>query len=721
MAKKTEAKKRTPKKPDAKNKNTKSLGPSIEDVRARQRDAKRATRRAQSVVAIRKCKDKEFRELAESDIYEWLRFFGEGSGEFSRPFTDQQRIMIQAILHAITNGGDQSIAAPRGEGKTSICEWVLMYAVLTGLCNFAVLFSATGADAEANLESIRQRFEENDILADYYPEVCDPIRALEGTAQRAKTQTVTGFRHDTGEPFVTHPTKFSWCGREVMFPNVPGSKAAKARIATRGLDAAVKGMKRGAMRPQVAVIDDPDTDETANSEDQAAKLEKKIDRNIAGLGGQKRMIGRVMLTTIPSRRSVSFKFTDRTQKPSFKGQRFPFLVAPPTCVQLWEDYVALRKIDWDQGTTAANEMYASKRSEMDAGAVVCNEWRRGEDSEISALQCYFNAVARWGQEAVDSEWQNNPSEDSGPVESGITPFRILKKLSGFGHREIPPGCTILSQGIDVGKRYLHWVVRAWKPDGETGYTIDYGIQQVYGVVTGSEEGLDDALRESLCQRMEDFRTCDYATADGQKIRDSMTLVDARYRTSAIYMACDSLGLGIRPVMGYGKSAGCVRANFNDVSRRTPDRKPGGDGWFESKQHIGNGRSIWLVNIDADKWKAWEHDRWMTAPDKPGCMWLYGTPGDDPKRITGDELEHQRRHYPAHICAEVEVEETIDGIVKKYWKAKGENHWLDSSSYCDAAAHMVGGSLHGSTGVRRKKATDDHEPTARELAAQSRRG
>jgi hypothetical protein len=220
--------------------------------------------------------------------------------------------------------------------------------------------------------------------------------------------------------------------------------------------------------------------------------------------------------------------------------------------------------------------------------------------------------------------------------------------------------------------------------------------------------------------MEEMRENPYETATGTKIDVGMTLVDARYRTSAIYTTCESLGLGIRPVMGFGKSHGCVKGIFTDIQRRTVDKRPGGDGWFESRKKIGNGKSIWCVDIDADRWKSWEHDRWMTAPDKPGCLWLYGIPGEDPKRITGEELEHQRRHYPSHICAEVEVEETIDGVVKRYWKAKGENHWLDASSYANVAAHMLHGTLHAVAGKKAKTRTpDEFAPTARELARQAR--
>lgn len=684
------------------------------------RNAKDAARKREESaeakdVLIRECADRARRELKEADIFEWLRYYA--GDEFTRDFTGQQRKMILAIYNAVKFGGDKSIAGPRGEGKSSICEWVLIFAVLTGQVQFAVLFAATGADAESSLNSIRERFEENERLAEDYPEVCDPIIALENTAQRARTQTVSGKRHDTGEVFERVPSKFSWCGREVRLPAVPGSIASKAIIATRGLDAAVRGMKRGKERPQIAVIDDPDTEETVNSEDQRNKLLKKIDRNIAGLAGQTRRLSRVVLTTIQNRTCASFQLTDPTTYPSFQGERFGFLVTPPENPGLWEEYVALRKIDLETGTNHAHEFYVKNREAMDAGAEVGNTFRRGDSGELSALQFYYNEVARIGQDAVDAELNNNPAEESGPVESGITAFRICKKLSGVPRAIVPYGCSVLSLGIDVGKRYLHWVLRGWRPDGTAFYTIDYGEKQTYGTVAGSEEGLDDAIRLALVELVEERRGETYEDERGEVFKIGMALVDARYRTATIYATCAELGLGIRPVMGYGKSAGCVRANFRDVLARTKDRKPGGDGWFESRQKAGS-KDVWLVNIDADHWKAWEHDRWMTPADKPGSMFLFGTPGDDPKRVTGDELMHQRAHYPSHICAEVEVEETIDGVLKRYWKAKGENHWLDASSYCNVAAHMLGIRLHGAS-QKTQRLPPSARPSAAEIARKAR--
>jgi hypothetical protein len=265
------------------------------------------------VVVIPPCKNKARRKRLEKDVFKWLRWYG--ADEFTRDFTEQQREMIRAILVALETGEDQAIAASRGEGKSSVAEWVLMFVLLKGLVTFAVLFAASGPDAENSLDSIKDRLEENERLAEDYPEVCVPIRALEGSPQRAGTQLVTGKRHDNGKTFDGAASNFRWCGKEIRLPRVPGSPASGAIIATRGLDGAVRGLKRGKERPQIAVIDDPDTEDSVANEELALKLEKKIDTTIAGLAGQKRPLARVMLTTIQRRSASAQSSPTRSKSP----------------------------------------------------------------------------------------------------------------------------------------------------------------------------------------------------------------------------------------------------------------------------------------------------------------------------------------------------------------------------------------------------------------------
>ncbi len=629
-------------------------------------------------VQIPPCEDLARRLEIEADDRAWLRYYCPEL--FWYPFTEQQREIIQAIRNAIVEGGDQAIAASRGEGKSKLAERLLLKYALQGVITFPVLFAATGSAAQDSLQSIAAEVKTNDRIAADYPEVCTPVRALEGVANRAGYMTTSGSRHDTGEPFKRCPADFRWCGQEIIFPNVPGAPSSGAIIATRGLDSAVRGLSKRDRRPDVAVLDDPDTEDTANSEDQARKLERRIDRGISGLGGQKRSVARVMLTTLQNRICASYRFTDPTQKPSWKGRRFRFLVKPPERLDLWDEYVQLRRTDWREETDTATALYLANREAMDAGAEVANP-HRFTPSQLSALQFYFDQIARTDAAAVAAEFDNDPPEEVAPTDSNINPRTIQRQLSGLPQGAIPPGCSVLTQGIDVGKHRLHWVVRAWRADG-TAFTVDYGTHDVHDVKYGSDEGLDRAIHRAIIARMEQFATANYATADGEMILDPLTLVDARYRTDAVYAACLEVGRGIYPVMGVGQSAGCVLGHWRDVQRASQNRRPG-DGWVMEQR----GR-LWVVLSDADRWKNFEHDRWMTAQDKPGCFFLYGEASDHPDRLSVDERYHGA--YAHQICAEIEVEELVKGSIRRRWKTQvKENHWLDASAYSNVVANMKG--------------------------------
>ena len=676
----------------------------IEATRKAERERKAATRKADSVLVIPPPEDRERRELLESDDEEWMMYyFGEGCGlpdPFTYTFTEQQRDILLSIGHAIKHGGDQAIAASRGEGKTTITERRVLKALLTGEVDYGVIFASTGPMAENILDSIDTAINDNDRLLADYPEVCVPVRELQGAPQRANTQRATGTRYDTGEPYEQAEIAYTWCGNELIFPKVPGSPSAGAILATRGLDAAVRGLKKRGKRPKLAVIDDPDTEDTARSEDQATKLAKRIDAAIGGMGGQRRSVGRVLLTTLQSRIAVSYMYTDNKRKPTFLGRRYRFLVKPPNDPTLADEYVQMRIADLQRRDENGNDLdpfartshrwYIANREKIEAGAVVSNPNRfedetlpDGSVKEVSAIQHYYNLIAKLGPEVVATEYDNDPPEESGVIESALTSSRIQRQVSGYARRIVPPGCTVITAGIDCRKVALHWVVRAWRPDG-TGFVIDYGVHEVHGTRYGSDEGVDEAIRKSILSLVESLKDGEYMESEGGELRNiDLILVDAGWKTDAVYAACHEIGLGIMPVMGFGKSSGCASANFSDQQRRSVDKKPG-DGWFLSRKG-----KLWLVGADADRWKSWEHDRWLTSPDKPGSLAMFGIGSTNSnERLSDDQKGHHS--YSRHICNEAEVEEIHKGSLRRIWKAKSENtHWLDASYYANVAANMRG--------------------------------
>jgi hypothetical protein len=235
---------------------------------------------------------------------------------------------------------------------------------------------------------------------------------------------------------------------------------------------------------------------------------------------------------------------------------------------------------------------------------------------------------------------------------------------------------------------LHWSVKAFRDDA-TAFVIDYGVQEVYGTVKGSDEGIETAIIRALETLKQSGMDAAYHEADG-RIRDiDLTLVDAGWKTDAIYQLTKQYPNAFKPAMGFGKSSGCVQANFSPVIHSTKDKKTG-DHWFLSRRPKG----VWLVCHDADHWKSWEHDRWMTPTDKPGTLMIYGQRTEAEqrqKRLAEDEKRHFS--FAKHITNEVlKMEWVKDKLVKKF-KAKSDTvHYLDANVLCNVAASMLGISL-----------------------------
>ena len=659
------------------------------------------------------------RRVYERDIVRWLKYYF--AEVFTNEPTPQQRKMAEAILHAARFGGDQAIAAPRGDGKTTITECVVVYCVLMNLLSFPLILAATGPDAERILANIKGHLEDNDRLLEDYNEVCGPIRELDGLPNRANGQLVKGKIGTQG--IGECRTRIKWAGRHIHLPIIKAkhSRAQGAIIATRGLDAAVRGIKYGTRRPDLAVIDDPETREMTESLDgrQRDKLQRKIDQDVVGLAGPNKRLARVMLTTLMRRDCVSALYTDQDKKPSWHGVRFRMVQSWPSRTDLWEEYIARRQTDQHAGdkfSRGAHAYYLEHRAAMDDGVIVGNPWRfvsdklpDGTQLQVSTIQYVYDLIADIGLDSFNTEYQNDPPEETGPIESGITAHRVQMQVSGYPRKMVPPGCTVITQGIDVGKFNLHWVVRAWKPDA-TGYVIDYGVQEVHGTTVGSDYGVDVAIARAIKARMSACHEEPYCTAGGEIMSVDLTLIDSHYRTDAVYGVCKGLGLSVKPAMGIGAQTGPIRPQFRAPVRNTTDRQAG-DGWFQARQRGG----VWLVNMDTNRWKTWEHDRWMTATDQPGTLFMWGEPGGT--RMSDDQKQHHA--YAHHIVAEVEVETVRKGVLVREWKAKSDNnHWLDASYMSDVAANMKGIRLVGSRAAHVDSAA---ALTLAEMAAESTHG
>lgn len=682
--------------------------------RTKNADRMRAKRRDERDIAIPRVAEPDRRKRCLADIYEFLPTYF--PHVFYQPFTQDRREMIDAIMHAARYGGDQAVAGPRADGKTRSALFCALALCLAGHVTFPMIISKSGPRANRELKNLKDCLSspENAAFCDDFPEIAVPILALGRWSSRARQQTVQGSytNLEWGEECVIFPTISTVLLRsQPKGWNEDLESAARGQIiASLGIEGPIRGYSVRNLRPDLAILDDLDDRESAKSETQTENRESIVEQDVGGLAGPDKTVSRVMLCTLINRTCIAATFTDRTKKPSWRGQRHKLLLKMPDKMDLWEEYTSLRQNRGtdDPDARFAHQFYLAHRAEMDFGAVVTNPYRfdarlllDGEPSEASALQACFNLIADRGQVHFDTEYQNDPPAETGPVESGITPARIQKQLNEFPEGVVPRGCNVLTVGIDVGKYWLHYVVRAWDVNA-SGHTIHYGEAPVHNTVKGIDDAAMDrsitfAIKALIGQLRDNSKgqgLVDYRKPDGELVPLDLILVDAGYRTEAVYAACSQLGTGVYPIMGFGKSSGCAQIKFTPARVANDDTQVGDGQTYKIVRKGSPGAKVWLVEADVDKWKAWEHDRWMTGHDEPGALYLWGERGADNK-MSADEKRHGQ--YAHHICNEVEIEEPYKDGIRRGWKKKpGENHKLDASVYADVAGRIKGIKLPGTT-------------------------
>jgi hypothetical protein len=595
---------------------------------------------------------------------------------FYHPFTDDQRAMVAAITERIHYGGYQALAAERGGGKSTITKIVGgVWAVVYGYIDWLVLLNPSGRMAMDTLKDIKSFYEFNDLLREDFPEICDPIRALEGAPQRGGFQMVDGQR-----------TRLAWGTEEIVLPTVAGSAAAGAIITARGIDAAIRGLVRGAKRPRLVLVDDIETRESANSYTQTASRRETLQKDVIGLAGPGRQIAIALLCTVINRKCLAWEYTDRKLRPEWNGIRQQWIKVWPTDADAWERYIAQRRQDKQNGDAfgrGAHALYLSARAAMDAGAQVSNARRfdpkvlpDGTRSEESSLQAAMNLIADQGKDNFLSEYQNAPIEDDAEG-TGLSERLVQNRAAGCDKGVVPSVCEALTLGVDIGGRQLHWCLVAWRA-GMIGQIVDYGSHTVNSPLTGkltsehNRAAVESAVQTALLELADAVRTGWPQEGAPLPRTLDLALVDAGWQDKAVYGFCAGQSGLWRPCKGFGSGQ---RLAYRPPSRQAKDRLVGNN-WAAMYQH---GDRTWLYHVNSDFWKLSVQNGFLLPPDKPGSLTLWGQ----------DPFVHQT--YARHICAERWVREFVPGKgTREYFAVESkQNHWLDATHYAAAAASVLG--------------------------------
>lgn len=624
---------------------------------------------------------------------------------------------IAKLQTAVLEGGRFAFAMPRGSGKTTLSESAALWAILYGHRSFVVLIGSTEAAAEEMLESIKIELETNDELFADFPEVCFPIRALDGISNRCKGQTIHGER-----------TRIEWTQKDIVLPTVQKSKASGAVLRVAGITGRIRGMKASKsdgriIRPDFVIPDDPQTDDSAVSVTQNDYREKVLAGAVLGLAGPKKKISAVMPCTVIAPNDMADRILNRDIHPEWNGERFKMVYAFPTDTEKWERYAELRKDGMRAGDAgkAATEFYAENREAMDAGSEVAWPDRFNAD-ELSAIQNAMNMQID-NPRAFAAEAQNEPLPiDSGPS-TELTSIQILAKLNNMPRGTIPRECTRLTAFIDVGQQVLIYGVAAFD-ERFGGAAVDYGCFPVqnrdYFDTSDPRPSLSDTfpgcsstalVYQGLAHLVPWLLSREWKQDQtGQPLKINRLLVDTGWQAETVFKYVRESGL---QTLVNGSKGHAIKARHKPMHEWPV--KEGTRPIFHGRVYPPErGKGRWVL-FDANGWKSFFADRLRVPKGTHGGFNLFGSEAETKSGLHRALIEHltsEREHT---------VKDETTGRTKTEWQQipHRPNHLWDCFVGCCVAAAVDGlqWSPDATPTVKRVRPKIDFEAAAKRAAEQ----
>jgi len=606
---------------------------------------------------------------------------------FYLPWSDDHLKVIEKIERAVRTGGLFAMAMPRGSGKTVLCQTAVLWSALIGATPFVTLIAASADRAKNLLENIKTWLETNRRLAEDFPEVCFPIRCLERITNRQKGQ-----KHNQ------QPTRIEWSADRIVLPTIEGSKASGVVISCSGMKGSdIRGQNYArpdgqVVRPQLVMIDDPQTTESAWSPSQSQRREAILAGDVLGMAGPGKKIAGLMACTVIRPDDMADRLLDREKHPEWQGERTKMVYAFPSNEKLWAQYAEIRSdsLRNDGDGSEATKFYREHQEAMDAGSRVAWAARHNED-ELSAIQHAMNLRLR-DEAAFFAEYQNEPIVET-EGEEMLTTEEVAAKLNGYVRGVLPLETSHLTMFIDVQQKALFWLMAAWS-ETFTGYVIDYGTwpdqrrdyftlrdirRTLLQLAPGA--GLEGSIYAGLERLCEERLGRSYRREDGAEIKIDRVLIDANWgqSTDVVYQFCrQSKHAGV-VLPSHGRFVGASSVPFSEYRRKRGDRV--GHHW---RIPVTTGkRQVRHVLIDTNYWKSFVHARLAVSMGDPSCLSLFGH----------EAKPHQL--LAEHLTAEFRVKTMARDRTVDEWKLRAtrpDNHWFDCLVGTAVAASIQGVTL-----------------------------
>ncbi|MFA6063972.1 MAG: hypothetical protein WC736_15395 [Gallionella sp.] len=617
---------------------------------------------------IAPCKLPARRDACRLDLRRFLATYHQQTCNW--PFSEAHLTLIADLQHVILNGGRKATAMPRGCGKTSICVGAAEWAMLYGHRKFLVIPAATQPAAEAIVNAVYADLEGNELLAADFPAICEPFKLLHGVRQRCKAQ------HQNGEP-----TRIQLTADELVMPyalekgQTEYGPGCGARIYATGLTGHLRGLFRvpkegGRIRPDLVLLDDPQTRESAKSESQTADRIRLIDGDVMRLAGHGRDIAAMMPCTVICRGDLAEHYLNL---PNWQGQRIKAVAKwsggalsreeiPEEQASLLEEYRArwLAEITKDAPEGSALTWYEDNQSAIEAGADVFWSHMYDHDRELSAYQHCLHLLWSDGEYSFDAEMQQDPKSDRPEAEYTLTAEAIRKQIGTLARGEIPEDVASVVAFVDLNYHAAAWTVLA-ASNVPCYSVVDYGWWTPgKGQPLWREKGAKEALEVSVYRAVESVVKMLLAQPYGKQLKSIAVDCGSKW-AATVHAACKLLMARHNPPPVYA-AKGFASTMYREPYRRQTIKKRG---HLCDIRYMSPDREQ-MMQWDSHAWHMITQRGWLIPIGMPGSVCLFGNAG---------RLTHAQ--FADEASADVlEGMQEKGGKAVAVWKTRGRNEMGD---------------------------------------------
>lgn len=452
---------------------------------------------------------------------------------FSLPFSEDHLRLITQIQSACVTGELKAIAMPRGSGKTTIVVRAALWALLAGHRKFAVIVAATEGFAQKLLTGVKTEILTNGMLTRLYRQELHCLQSLEGEAKRAIGQRYEGKK-----------TNVQWLGGQMSFGYVQGVATSGSILSCCGLTGNIRGQQVTGVdgtihRPDLVLLDDPQTKESASSPSQCQKRHEIMMGDVLGMAGPHTSISALCTCTVIYKNDLADQLLDRKLSPVWQGETCKLVYEWPKNEKIWDEYRTVweDELRADGDGSIARKYVEDNSDEMHEGSHVGWEHRYGA-GEVSALQHAYNLRFR-DEAAFYAEYQNDPMAGQVDKPFELTAEVIARKVNGVTRRNIPSECERITTFIDVQNNVLFYCQMAWEMQGR-GHVIDYGTWPDQQRLYFTKSQIQRTLQE--VHRTENLNEAIYLGLQSLLA----TLFERKYRRDDdTYMSLDRVGIDAR--------------------------------------------------------------------------------------------------------------------------------------------------------------------------------